>query len=167
MAAVAKQFREDYDPLMNALFKTDINKWSEWVILMKPQHDGNDDWTTRSEGHRGYRLKSLEGIIPPICGIYEWRATKEGTRHYVVYIGSTCMKAAVQLLTRLNQYCLSGSHKHKRINKALRKGYTLSVRYLKTKDKSAAEDRENKYLSAYNYAWNYRNNQPTRYELLS
>ena len=165
MAAAARPFREYCDPSRTATFETD--EWSEWVIVMKPQHDGNDvKWIKRSKPHKGYRLKSLGGIPGNMCGIYEWMVT-HGGRDYVVYIGNTCREDRdIRLQVRLKEYCSFGSHKAEQIDDALYKGYTLSVRYLETDDKPAAEKRENEYLGAFNYAWNKRMNGPTRYDVL-
>ena len=158
-------FRETHDPSRFPLFETD--RWSGWVKVMKPtikiKRDANGvNWIKRERPHPGFRLSSFKrtNIPSKICGIYEIKATRSGRQPYVVYIGSTCTEN--KLRGRLTQYCLNGSQ----IDDALDKGYTLSMRYLQTNDKSAAKERENEYLHTFNYAWNVRINVPARYDVL-
>ena len=44
------------------------------------------------------------------------------------------------------------------INEALRRGYTLEVRYKVANNEEDAKAQENELLEKYNYAWNIRNN---------
>lgn len=63
-----------------------------------------------------------------------------------------------KLRSRILGYCNHGNHKKDQINQALRRGYTLEVRYKKAKDENDAKKQENDLLNKYDYAWNKRCN---------
>ena len=104
-----------------------------------------------------------EDTIPrDLCGIYEWRTIRQGQpkRGQVVYVGSTCTRRGTfhWLQNRILGYCSTGNHKKDLINEALKRGYTLEVRYKEANDEEDAKTKENELLAKYNYAWNIRNN---------
>ena len=94
-------------------------------------------------------------------GIYEWQARHDDAgQNYVVYVGNARRKK-IALESRILEYCRTGDHKSKEINRALKLGYELWVR-VKPVKKSLAEKEENMMLAKYNYAWNKRKNRPYR-----
>lgn len=97
-----------------------------------------------------------------LCGIYEWRAVQQDQKkkNRDVYVGSTCTRLGIceKLRSRIFGYCNHGNHKKDQINQALKRGYTLEVRYKKAKDEDDAKKQENELLNKYDYAWNKRCN---------
>lgn len=119
----------------------------------------------RGRNQEGFIWKNIlkEGTIPrDLCGIYEWRTIRQGQpkRGQVVYVGSTCTRRGTfhWLQNRILGYCSTGNHKKDLINEALKRGYTLEVRYKEANDEEDAKTKENELLAKYNYAWNIRNN---------
>lgn len=138
------------------------NGWKAWKKVMVPTIAGNEThkFSKRSGAHQGFRRKKLNNAFATYgdeCGIYEWRAKRNG-EITVVYIGSTCRAKPGSLRQRIKEYCLNGSHKEVYINEALEKGYTLEVRLKTAKNKEEAEELENELLEKYDYAWNERRN---------
>lgn len=124
----------------------------------------NDRMYTASRGQNqeGFiwtNILSL-GNLPKLCGIYEWRAIRQDQPNRVVYVGSTCTRCGnCELLqSRILGYCSHGNHKKDLINDALRKGYTLEVRYKQAENELQARTLENELLDMYDYAWNERRN---------
>ena len=145
--------------------------WSSWVCAMVPnktQQTTNVAVVRRGNRRFGYRNAALsteleqafEGGCDP-CGIYEFAATLPGKRKKrVVYVGSTCVGdvRCPSLKNRIVDYTIDGNHKKDEINEALRRGYTLWVRFQPAQNRPEAERMENELLSKYNYAWNVTNN---------
>ena len=98
--------------------------------------------------------------LQELCGIYEWRATRQDQPNRVVYVGSTCTRCGhyEPLQSRILGYCSHGNHKAALINDALTKGYTLEVRYKQACNEPQARNLENEPLDMYDYAWNKRRN---------
>lgn len=159
-------FRElsDFEP-------DEEENWSSWICAMVPnetQQTTNVAVVKRQNQHLGYRNAALsteleqefEGGCAP-CGIYEFAAILPGKRKLrVVYVGSTCVRndRCPILKNRIVDYTKHGNHKKDEINEALRRGYTLWVRFKPAQDKPEAMRMENELLDKYNYAWNVRNN---------
>lgn len=138
--------------------------WSNWKKAMVPVVT-NGYTQNRGRNQEGFIWKNIlkEGTIPrDLCGIYEWRTIRQGQpkRGQVVYVGSTCTRRGTfhWLQNRILGYCSTGNHKKDLINEALKRGYTLEVRYKEANDEEDAKTKENELLAKYNYAWNIRNN---------
>lgn len=158
-----KRFRE--------LEEDENHGWSDWIWAMVPkvtQQTTNVAVVKRENRHLGYRNATLsteleqafEGGCDP-CGIYEFGAIQPDKRKIrVVYVGSTCVRndRCPSLKNRIVDYTKHGNHKKDEINEAMRRGYTLLVRFKPAQDKSEAKRMENELLDKYNYAWNVRNN---------
>ena len=117
--------------------------------------------------HVGYMWSNIAnalGALGNLCGIYEWRAIRDGQPNRVVYVGSTCTRGdgCPRLRSRILGYCRHGNHKKDLINDALRRGYALEVRYKQADNVDDARKQENDLLANYNYAWNIRNNVAVR-----
>lgn len=139
-------------------------EWSNWKKAMVPVVT-NGYTQDRGRNQEGFIWKNIleEGTIPSdLCGIYEWRAIRQGQPKRVVYVGSTCTRGRRgpfhRLQNRILGYCSTGNHKTALINDALRRGYTLEVRYKVANDEEDAKTQENELLEKYNYAWNIRKN---------
>ena len=139
-------------------------EWSNWKKAMVPVVT-NGYTQNRGRNQEGFIWKNIlkEGTIPrDLCGIYEWRTIRQGQpkRAQVVYVGSTCRRHGTfhWLQNRILGYCSTGNHKKDLINEALKRGYTLEVRYKEANDEEDAKTKENELLAKYNYAWNIRNN---------
>lgn len=142
--------------------------WSNWEQAMVPTfREGFDE--PRRQGQTGFMCSSIKRAFPNQarhCGIYEWAAmgTLRGqpNNRVVVYIGSTCRGKPGALRGRILEYCRDGSHKRKRMNVALERGYELWVRVKivegRSPSREKAQDMENKLLARYDYAWNTRKN---------
>ena len=148
-----------------------VGEWSSWQKSMVPERGLGRDYKNRNKGHVGsYREgKSLPG--DGACGIYEWQMVNPEVEEdsHIVYLGSSCNDGDAPLRNRILEYCKNGSHKHKEINDALRKGYQLYVRHRQFQGHDEANDAENYLLGKYNYAWNEHNNairEPIRQDLL-
>jgi len=146
--------------------------------LQPPQSQGSSDWKkamipvatngytqNRGNNQEGFIWKHIleKGAIPKdLCGIYEWRTIRQDQPNRVVYVGSTCTRGRRgpfrRLQNRILGYCRTGNHKNALINDALKRGYTLEVRYKVADDEEDAKTQENDLLAKYNYAWNIRNN---------
>lgn len=127
----------------------------------------NGDTKNRGKNQEGFIWKNIleEGTIPcNLCGIYESRTVRQHQPNRVVYVGSTCTRRGRFdcLQNRIRRYCSTGNHKTALINDALRRGYTLEVRYKVANDEEDAKTQENELLEKYNYAWNIRNNNALR-----
>ena len=155
------------DTRFRELEEDENHGWSDWIWAMVPNVT-NVAVVKRENRHLGYRNADLsteleqefEGGCAP-CGIYEFAATLPGKRkRRVVYVGSTCVRngSCPSLKNRIVDYTKHGNHKKDEINEALRRGYTLWVRFKPAQDKPEAKKMENDLLSEYNYAWNVRNN---------
>ena len=157
---MAQNFRED-----NNLQPPQSKDWSEWFLAMVPDDNDNDGKNLKERGkdQEGYMNSDLRDALDAVgneCGIYEWRATRDGQPDRVVYVGSTCPRegSSPKLKNRIIGYCTNGNHKTTLINDALQKGYKLEVRYKLAENVGEARDMENELLVMYNYAWNIRLN---------
>ena len=138
--------------------------------MMIPTADGaGPDFEARLGALPGYRLppqKVMEilGHDGDMCGIYEWRArlNQPGAQGRVVYVGSTCRGRRGSLSTRIIEYCRDGSHKNEEIDDALENNYELWVRVKTCVKKETAENRENRLLEQFDYAWNEIDNGDMR-----
>ena len=123
----------------------------------------------RGPGQPGYMWSNIRIVLNEVagfCGIYEIQV--RGTlpsqlQSAVVYVGSTCPRQADggqcrRLKNRIINYCRHGNHKIDLINYALSRGYELWVRYRQARNAEEAQAWENTLLTAYDYAWNVRNN---------
>lgn len=147
--------------------------WSTWKRAMVPSRTKGPNLEPRSEpgsehvGKMRSGIKYTFGYKATRCGIYEWQARRNDQPNRVVYIGSTCGSNEGALRTRILEYCTNGSHKAKRINKALKRGYELWVRVKVARGsqpRERAERMENDLLDKYDYMWNItRNKGPKRY----
>ena len=135
--------------------------WSVWKKAMVPKKDG-ENTVSRWQNQEGFIWKKIQSDsnLLELCGIYEWRAIRQHQPNRVVYVGSTCTRRGIceKLPSRILGYCNHGNHKKDQINQALRRGYTLEVRYKKAKDEDDAKKQENDLLDKYDYAWNKRRN---------
>ena len=142
--------------------------WSVWKKAMVPVANGGYT-KNRKADQSGFIWKSIkeDKNIAELCGIYEWRATRQDQSPRVVYVGSTCTRRGKyqSLRSRILVYCWDGSHKADLINGALRKGYTLEVRYKYALSEAEARQQENDLLDMYDYAWNERCNVRIRHIL--
>ena len=156
MAHAQKTFRED-----SRLHSPQSENWSKWKKAMVPLYDRTNT-VNRDQNQVGFIWKYIlnYGNLPELCGIYEWRAIRQNQPNRVVYVGSTCSRCGhyEPLQSRILGYCSHGNHKAALINDALRKGYTLEVRYKPTWDEPQARKLENDLLDMYDYAWNERRN---------
>ena len=122
------------------------------------------------EGYMWSNIRNELNGVARLCGIYEFqvRGTLPGQlQSAVVYVGSTCPRGADDgacrlLKNRIINYCRHGNHKADLINDALRRGYQLWVRYKQAGSAEEAQAWENELLTAYDYAWNVRNNGKIR-----
>lgn len=162
--AMDRWFRE-----LSEFERDEDEKWSDWVwamVLEKEQQTTNV--VKRGKNQLGYRNAALSAELERTykpryrpCGIYEFGAILPGKRKIrVVYVGSTCVRdgKCPSLQDRIVNYTKNGNHKKDEINEALRKGYTLVVRFKPARDIREAEQMENELLRMYNYAWNIRDN---------
>lgn len=152
-----KKMRED-----SYLRRPQSQDWSGWKKAMVPENNGKNT-VSRWQNQEGFIWKKLlsDTNLTELCGIYEWRAIEQDqTNPVVVYVGSTCTRRGIckKLHSRILGYCYHGSHKKDQINQALRRGYTLEVRYKEAKDEVDAKKQENDLLDKYDYAWNKRRN---------
>lgn len=133
--------------------------WSAWKKAMVPLNDGIYT-ASRGQNQEGRFIWKNILNLPELCGIYEWRAIRQGEPNRVVYVGSTCIRCGnyEPLQSRILGYCSHGDHKEDLINDALRKGYTLEVRYKQAGNEPQARKLENELLDMYDYAWNERRN---------
>ena len=156
MAQVQKKLRETSN-LQSPLSQN----WSAWKTAMVPLYNGANT-ENRHQNQVGFIWKHIlnDHNLIELCGIYEWRAVRQDQPNRVIYIGSTCTRCGnfEQLRSRILGYCSHGNHKAALINDALRKGYTLEVRYKQTWDEPQARNLENELLDMYDYAWNVRRN---------
>ena len=115
-------------------------------------------------GYKWSKIADALGAVGRLCGIYEWRATRGDQPNRVVYAGSTCARdnGCSRLRSRILDYCSDGNHKADLINDALKKGYTLEVRYKEAANVDDARKMENQLLDKYDYAWNITNNGSVR-----
>ena len=141
--------------------------WSQWMRAMVPTSSRFTE--NRGPGQPGYLWSNIRNElngVAGLCGIYEFQV--RGTLPYhlqsaVVYVGSTCPRQADggdcrRLKSRIINYCRHGNHKAFQINDALSSGYELWVRYKQARSAVEAQAWENDLLTAYDYAWNVRNN---------
>lgn len=142
--------------------------WSNWIWAMVPdKRQQTTNVEKRANPQLGYRNADLvrelqdayKGECGP-CGIYEFAVKREDGEISVVYVGCTCLRNddCATLQDRIVDYTKHGNHKKKEINDALRRGYTLLVRFKPAQDRREAKQMENDLLSRYNYAWNVRHN---------
>ena len=137
--------------------------WSVWKKAMVPENDG-ENTVSRWQNQEGFIWKKLlsDTHLTELCGIYEWRAIQQDQPNRVIHVGSTCTRQCgsnfEKLRSRILGYCNHGNHKKGQINQALRRGYTLEVRYKKAKDENDAKKQENDLIDKYDYAWNKRCN---------
>lgn len=136
--------------------------WSRWMEAMVYEEQNN----FIGRGNRiGYKLQNL--VVPNgnCCGIYEWRAKRDGQNPIIVYVGSTCREGD-SLQQRIEEHCSLNTHKVLLINTALRRGYNLQYRTKSVdfgdNDLVRAQDLENELLDKYDYAWNQRRNGNVR-----
>ena len=153
--------------------------WSGWIFSMAPKETQRrrTNLRERGRGREGFRntklrdeLRKQNNNVEDLCGIYEWRATKDGgTAPKVVYLGSTCPRGCGQwqkMASRIEKYTKDGNHKAELINDALSKGYELWVRFKPANgDEKEARRMENDLLNEYDYAWNIRLNDRLRHIL--
>lgn len=141
--------------------------WSDWEKAMVPTF--RKDVEERGPGQDGFMCSSIKTAFPDQarhCGIYEWAAKRklrgQPNKKVVVYIGSTCRGKPGALRGRILEYCRDGSHKHEYMNVALTRGYELWVRVKivegRNPSREKAQDKEDKLLARYDYAWNTRKN---------
>ena len=134
---------------------------------MVPQNTNHTFSKNRGPDQVGYMWSNLDDFLRGkgnLCGIYEWRATRDDQPNRVVYVGSTCTRGngCSKLRSRIRGYCTDGNHKADLINDALEKGYKLEVRYKKAANVDDARKKENQLLDKYDYAWNIRSNGSVR-----
>ena len=142
--------------------------WSDWEQAMVPGFLAAGQQQYEERVGVGKICKDIREAFPEYaryCGIYEWRA--QGTfpeqPNFVVYIGSTCRDKPGALRARILEYCKNGSHKRKKIDDALSRGYELWVRVKRAGgSREDAEEQENELLDRYDYAWNERRNNNLR-----
>ena len=150
------------------LFSKWANHWSAYQCILSPNRD-NTTSEERNNGNTGYHISraTLEEFIGDVrCGIYELMITKPRTRasdpdpkRTVVYIGNTCREGR-NLTDRIMEYCRSGSHKADNINKVLRDGHEVYVRFKPSRDSSGestvvqARQDEDQVLYRFKYPWN-------------
>ena len=139
--------------------------WSGWKKAMVPAKD-SENTVSRQQNQEGFiweKIQSDSNLLE-LCGIYEWRAIRQGQPNRVIYVGSTCTRRGIceKLRSRILGYFNHGNQKEHLINQALRRGYTLEVRYKKTENENDAKKQENDLLKKYNYAWNKRCNGSIR-----
>ena len=145
--------------------------WSEWIWAMAPKNTPRKiHLEPRINNQVGFvntkltdSLRKANPDVDKLCGIYEWRATKEyGTNPSVVYLGSTCPPApgpgSWHLENRIVAYIVHGNHKAELINDVLTRGCELWVRFKPASVQGEARRMENELLRKYNYPWNIRNN---------
>ena len=156
MAQAQKKLRENSN-LQSPLSQN----WSAWKTAMVPLYNGAYT-VNRHQNQVGFIWKYIlnDRNLIELCGIYEWRAVRQDQPKRVVYVGSTCTRCGnfEQLRSRILGYCSHGNHKAVLINDALRKGYTLEVRYKQAFNEADARQQENDLLDVYDYAWNKRRN---------
>lgn len=158
--AMDRWFREFSD------FGRDEKKqWSNWIWAMVPdKRQQTRNVEKRQNNHLGYRNADLDRELQRAyngeCGIYEFAVKREDGEISVVYVGCTCIRndSSPSLQDRIVDYTKHGNHKKNEINEALRRGYTLLVRFKPAQDRREAKRMENELLDKYNYAWNVRNN---------
>jgi len=155
--------------------------FSPWYVIMIPTPSwlvhklAYTSYIPRSKGHSGYRLKRLENTeIPSEPGLYEFRLfhVSDSYAKTVVYVGHS----GKDLRRRIAQYCRSGSHKASWINRALRAGFAIEMRYRKVLPRKPpkgtpssgwdsykdAEELERVFLNHYDYLWNSSDNGGVR-----
>ncbi len=167
--------------------------FSPWHTIMKPRFSSftiiwymlagyPDDFVPRAPKQPGLRLRELSATnIPEEPGLYELRLSDPFYNgNLVVYIGHTKRN----LFNRISQYCCNGSHKGYWINRLLRAGFSIEMRYRKVLPRDLgeaeheggkeypdwdryrnAEELESVYLKNYDYMLNVSDNCGSRIEL--
>ena len=130
--------------------------WSAWKrAIVPPLYDGANT-VNRHQNQVGFIWGHIlnDGNLQKLCGIYEWRATRQDQPNRVVYVGSTCTRCGnyEPLQSRILGYCRHGNHKAALINDALTRRYTLEVRYKQVWNEPQARELENDLLDMYDYA---------------
>ena len=150
--------------------------WKKWIWAIAPEdtqrvmnlreREPNQEGFMNSKMKDRLRGRSRDKKVSWLCGIYEWGIKGNNkAKPRVVYVGSTCARnggRCTRMQNRILSYCKHGNHKSDLINKALREGYELWVRFMPTENERSARDEENRLLENYDYAWNKRNNGKIR-----
>lgn len=149
---------------VSRVFSQPGSSWSRWYTALLPKAPNRSPmYEKREEGDDVVIYKEIRnrfvGRAGYDDGIYELSVLKKGKPRYVVYIGAAHRKGPGSISERILEYCTSGSHKDKLINKAMSRGYKLLARARNIHgSREFVYQCEDSYLERYDYAWNKRKN---------